>query len=394
MNIEEKEKQNKKALLWLNLAHLTNDTYSGFLNPIMPFIAAKIGFSMAIATVIMSIAQICASMFQPIFGFFADNMVKRMFIFWGLIFGSIFVPLATNAPNTALLTLCVILGNLGGSLFHPQALGFVSRFSKDNFVVNMGIFISAGTIGFSFGPIISAFVTEHLGMEKIPYMSIVGVVLALLMFKFVPKISNIKEEIPTHIEFKKSFIDILSNKFMLILILVSMMKTLIANSATILLPFLWKDLGHSPTYIGGALFMFLILGGIASFLSGRIEKKIGAKKVFYFSMIVTCPLMIGFLATYKMHPYASLAFFTLMGFASMLAQPVMLVMAQRILPDYKSIVSGFINGFSWGVVAIFLTIVGFSAEAFGIGKVLLIVSFVPVIFSYFVKFLPEHVQGK
>ena len=33
----------KKASVWLTMAHLTNDTYSGFLNPIMPFIAAKIG---------------------------------------------------------------------------------------------------------------------------------------------------------------------------------------------------------------------------------------------------------------------------------------------------------------------------------------------------------------
>ena len=43
------ENINKKALNWLNLAHMANDTYSGFLNPIMPFIAVKIGITMAIA---------------------------------------------------------------------------------------------------------------------------------------------------------------------------------------------------------------------------------------------------------------------------------------------------------------------------------------------------------
>lgn len=381
-------KQNRKAIGWLTLAHLTNDTYSGFLSPIMPFLAAKLGITMAIATVILSIAQICASMFQPIFGFFADNIVKRAFIFWGLIFGSLFVPIATNAPNAAVLTICVILGNLGGSFFHPQAMGFIARFSKENFVSNMGIFISAGTIGFSFGPIISALVAQHLGFSKIPYLSIIGVVLALFMFRFVPKISGTGVKIK-HLEFTKSFKEILSNRAMNILIIISMMKSLITSSSMILLPFLWKSVGHTPTYIGTALFLFLLMGGLGSYLSSKIEEKIGAKKVFYISMILTFPIMALFLATYKLHPILSIAIFIVMGFTTMLAQPVMIVMSQRILPDYKSIVSGFINGFSWGVVAVFLTIVGFSAQTFGIVEVLLIVSLTPVFASLLVRFLPD-----
>lgn len=382
---------NKRALTWLSLAHLTNDAYAGFLNPIMPFIADKIGFSMAIATVIMSIAQVCSSLIQPIFGFFADNMLKRVFIFWGLIFGSLCIPLATNAPNVIILTILVILGNLGGSFFHPQALGFISRFSRGNFISNMGIFISAGTIGFSFGPIISALVTQHFGLDKIPYTAILGIILALLMFRYVPKISNIGLKIEP-LEFNKSFKDILSNKMMIILMVISMMKSLITNSSMVLLPFLWKAMGHSPTYIGLALFLFMLLGGIGSYLSGKVERKIGAKKVFYISMIGTLPIMFLFILTYKMHPIISVAIFVLMGFITMLAMPVTMVMAQRIMPDYKSLVSGFINGFTWGIVAIFLTIVGYSAQNFGIAKVLFIVSFFPAICSYLVKYLPETTE--
>lgn len=387
------EISNRKALTWLSLAHMANDTYSGFLNPIMPFIAVKIGITMAMATVIMSIAQICASMFQPIFGFWADNMVKRAFIFWGLIFGSLFVPLATNAPNAFILTLFVILGNLGGSFFHPQALGFISKFSKGNFVSNMGIFISAGTIGFSFGPIISALVKDHLGLDKIPYTAIVGLVIAMFMFKFVPKMykPDVKVE---HKNLKESFKEILSNKYMIILMVIAIMKSLITNSSMILLPFLWKDMGHSASYIGIALFLFMLAGGLGSYLSGKVESKIGAKKVFYISMIGTLPITALFVATYRVHPIISVVIFVLMGFITMLAVPVTMVIAQRLLPEYRSIVSGFINGFSWGIVAVFLTIVGFSAQAFGIAKVLLIVSFLPAIFSYLVKFLPEHVEIK
>ena len=73
------------AIVWLIIAHCVCDIYGGFLNPLMPFIASKLGFTMALATIIVAITQICSNMLQPVFGFFADNMLKRFFIFWGLI---------------------------------------------------------------------------------------------------------------------------------------------------------------------------------------------------------------------------------------------------------------------------------------------------------------------
>lgn len=384
-------KTNKKAIGWLTTAHLVDDMYSGFLNPIMPFLAAKIGFTMGIATIIMAIAQVCASMFQPIFGFFADNIVKRVFIFWGLILISIFIPLAPITNNVIILTIFVILGNIGNSFFHPQALGFIAKYSKMNFIQNMGLFMSAGTIGFSIGPIVSGFVVQNFGFAKVPYTGLLGIIIAFSMFKYIPKVSgsNIKIE---HKKFKESFKNILSNKFMLILMTISMMKSLILNTCAILLPFLWKNMGYKPYHIGFILFAFLFLGGIGSYLSAKAEKLFGTKTIFYISMILTCPMIILFLLTYKSYPIISTSIFVLVGFVTMLAQPAMMVMAQRILPDYRSIVSGFINGFSWGVVAIFLIIVGFCAQNFGIGKVLFIVSFIPVIFSYLIKFLPEHIE--
>ena len=125
---------NTSAIAWLSSAHLMCDVYGGFLNPIMPFIAAKLGFTMALATVLMAITQICSNMLQPIFGFFADNILKRFFVFWGVILASVFIPLASSAPNIALLTLFMVLGCLGGSFFHPQAMGFVNIFSDKKVV--------------------------------------------------------------------------------------------------------------------------------------------------------------------------------------------------------------------------------------------------------------------
>lgn len=380
---------NKSAVGWLSLSHMALDIYGGFLNPIMPFIAAKLGFTMAIATIIVGITQICSNMLQPIFGFFADNTPKRFFIFWGLVLASIFIPLAPSAPNVWLLTICMICGCLGGSFFHPQSTGFINTFSGKDCSNNMGIFVSLGSFGFALGPLLAAYITQYAGLDKIFYTSIIGLTLASCMFLFVPKLSLVRKK-REHKEFFKSFKEILSNRQMDYLIIVAMMKSLVTNSSCILLPFLWKSMNYSAFYIGFALFLFVFAGSIGSFVSPKLERHIGSKPILYISMSATFPLMILFGITYKTMPVFSLIIFGLIGFITMLAQPVILVWAQRALPEYKSITAGFINGFCWGITALTLSWLGAIAQRYGIINVLVAITFIPLIFCYYIQFLKEE----
>jgi MFS transporter len=377
--------QNKKAIVWLCGGHFINDIYTGVLNPIMPFIAAKIGITMAIATIILTVSHIFSSLLQPLFGYFADNIVKRSFIFWGLILSSIFIPLSALAHNPFILVLFIIFGSIGSSLFHPQALGFASRFAeKGNAGKSMAVFVAMGTLGYSFGPIISSAITQFLGMPRMPLMTILGILWALLMFAFVPKLS-LSEPVRPKIDFKTAFKRILTNRKLNILNIIAMLKTMIMSACFILLPFLWKNMGYKPFYIGMALFMFIFAGGIGSLISSNLEKRIGAANVFYISMISTMPLMFLFIFTCSSHPTMSLIVFVIMGFITMMATPVTMVMAQNVIPEYKSIISGFINGFSWGIVAIAMSLLGFIAEKFGITNVLLFVSVIPAVCSVLIK---------
>lgn len=372
----------KRPQLWLNTAHFVNDIYTGMLNPIMPFVAMKLGITMAIATIVLSLSHICASLLQPIFGFFADNMRKRVFIFWGLLTTALFISLAPSVTHLVPLIVFVILGSLGSSLFHPQALGFVMKFSKsENISKNMGIFMGFGTLGFALGPIVSSGITQFLGLEKMPFLAILGVSVACLMFAFVPKTSHISAN-KSRKDFFKTFKTILSNRKLNLLNVIAMLKTLVTTSSCILLPFLWKDMGYNPFYIGFALFAFNFAGGIGSFISRKFEMRVGTENVFYFSMMLTFPMMILFMLMYKTHPTIALITFILMGLIQWMAVPVTMVMAQSVLPEYKSIIGGFINGFSWGVVAIAMTVIGFIAQAKGIISVLLVVSAIPAVLSY------------
>ena len=375
--------ENKGTITWLSVAHLVCDTYSGFMNPLMPFIALKLRISLGIATIIISISHVCSSMLQPFFGFFADNTLKRIFIFWGLVLISIFIPLTPLAPNIGFLILFMVLGSLGGSFFHPQGTGFVHKFAAPNSNA-MGLFMSFGSIGFSLGPLLAAFVVQYAGMENLPLTTVVGLLTAGLMFNFVPKLSATSESIEKK-RFFVTFVEIFKNQQIRYLLMISMMKTLVTNSACILLPFLWRDMGCSPFYIGTALFAFIFAGGIGSFVSRKIESLIGTKPLFCVSMCTTFPLVIGFAFTYQTNQILSLVFFLLMGFVTMLAQPVTVVMAQKIMPEYKSVLAGLMVGFSWGVVAVALSVIGAIAERVGIINTLIVLFIFPIFATYYVK---------
>ena len=71
----------------------------------------------------------------------------------------------------------------------------------------------------------------------------------------------------------------------------------------------------------------------------------------------------------------------------MFATPITMSMAQKVLPQYKSIIGGFINGFSWGIVAIGMSVIGYIAQATSIVPVLVFLSAIPAVCSVMVKYI-------
>lgn len=382
------DKTNKKAIRTLWAGHFTVDAYSGFVNPIMPFLSANLGISLALSTFILSLSHLCSSLMQPIFGYLSDNWRKRFFIFFGLLMASIFLPLIGFAHNIYTLSACLIIGSIGNGFFHPQATSFINIYSNPKELTkNMSIFLAIGTLGFSLGPIISSFFIEFFSAKTLSVTAILGIIVAILILFNVPKISNLANSNPK-IHLRKAIQEIFSSKPMRILIMFSVLKSLATQSMSILLPFLWKSLGYSAMNIGILLFCFLIAGAAGTFASSKLEKLMGTKQVMVMAFCAIFPLTILFALTYQILPWVSFILFVAIGFFAMLSVPINMVLAHQVMPQYKSLISGFIGGFSWGVVGLSMSLSGLLAENFGIINVLLAVSILPAIFSVFVKYVP------
>ena len=382
------DKKQSKVILVQSFGHFITDAYSGFLNPIMPFIAVKIGISMAIATVLISVSNLTSSLSQPFFGYFADRWKRRFFIFWGMIMASVFLSCLGIANNIYILIICLLAGHMGVSFFHPQATSIVSNCSDGSSKSkDMSFFIASGTFGFALGPFISSNITQYFGLEKLPFACIIGIISAFILLKNTPRLekeANVKKQTSLSVAIKKIF----ENKPVAILVAASIVKSFVVSSFSIILPFYWKSVNYNVAQIGSILFTFMLAGAFGVILSPVFEKYFGVKNVFYISLLTVTPLGIIFYLC-NGQGLLGLVSFVLIGFVSFLAVPVNMSLAQKLMPEFKSMISGFIGGFSWGVIGLILPLISLIAEKTGIMTILLIMTFIPLIFSYFIKYIPE-----
>ncbi len=365
----------KRALAGLSTGHFMVDWFASILVPLYPSITAKLGISLSYISTIIAFGHMLSSMLQPIFGYISDKLRHRTFMFWGLVMSSIFIPLTVVSPTARLLTLFLILGMCGNAFYHPQVTCLVNTFSYNNpkLAKYMGIFLGMGTIGYALGPVCSSNVAAAFGNNALLLFSIPGILSAILIYFAVPKIPT-DTVCATKEPFLSIMKDILSSKIILGLILISVVKSGVSISFGTYMPFLLEKNGFSLHQIGLIVTLFFTISGIATMLSPKIEEKIGGTNVIRLSFFSILPLTLLTLFLLDKYSYISAFLFILTGFFILLSVSVTLVSAQKLVSKNKGVISGIMQGFSWGLGALFLAPMGFVGQYFGIDKILVIMS--------------------
>ena len=173
-----------------------------------------------------------------------------------------------------------------------------------------------------------------------------------------------------------------------------MIKSLVSIVYCLLLPFLWKQIGYGVFEIGLIISIYTLAGALATYTSPYLEKKIGTKKVFIISLVLVTPITCIMFLTLHRIPLLSISMFIILGYVSFLSSTLNMVLAQKLHPEIKSMISGFIGGFSWGAVGVLLSFFGYIAQKIGIIWLLSGISIIPLIYSYTIFKLPDKILVK
>ncbi|MBD3386865.1 MFS transporter [candidate division KSB1 bacterium] len=365
----------------LAMGHFINDSYQGFITPLLPLLMTKLDFGLALAGLVTSIASVSTSLIQPLFGHLADRSTAPYFVVVGPLVTALFLGSIGWVDSYGMLIIIVVVAGLGTAAFHPQAAALVGGFSEKRRGLGMSMFVTGGSAGHSIGPLIIIPIVTTLGLEYSFITIIPGVLISILLFKFVPV------TVTADLELTLERIKPRRHSLLLLLLTIVILRSFIIVGYSTYIPIYLNDNGISLLLAGAALTVFELSGAIGAIIGGPLSDKMGVKSVILWSLILALPLLWFFLQSTGI---IALVFLGVAGFMLFSAIPVSIILAQHFFPRQKSTVSSLMMGFAWGIGGVLVTPLGILAEKTNLETALLVLTGVGVIAIVAALFLPNR----
>jgi FSR family fosmidomycin resistance protein-like MFS transporter len=133
--------------------------------------------------------------------------------------------------------------------------------------------------------------------------------------------------------------------------------------------------------------LFTVAGAASGLIAGHLSDRIGYRPIFYATFILATPALWLMLLLPGKWIYATS---TAAGFLIFATLPLGLVMAQKLAPQGKSMVSSLMMGLGQGIGGMLTPVVGMAAERFSIVSVLFVLATLPVLSLLLVRLFPEE----
>lgn len=358
----EQNRTDIKVIFALTMIHFTGDFYFSFVNPLLPVFVEKYALSLTQVGLIVGMMRLLAFVVQPGVGYFSDRYKSRFFVLGGPLLAIVFISLVGRAHSFWDLMLFIALASIGTSMFHPSVAGMVGSYAGRHFGLCISIFNVGGTLSFGLGPLFIAFVVGRWGLEASLWTALPGLAMMLFLFRVVPtpQGEGLKGEGFVH-AVREAIGE--AWKPVVVIWVVMVLRAFVSQAFLAFIPILYAREGHSLVSIGLVISLFTVSGAASGLIAGHLSDRIGYKPIFYVSFILSTPCLLLMLYANGSWSYS---WAILAGFFLHAPLPLGLVMAQKLAPRGKSMVSSLMMGLSMGVGSMMVTPMGSLAEIFSI----------------------------
>jgi FSR family fosmidomycin resistance protein-like MFS transporter len=361
------------TVLLLASTHFLVDGYGNIYAPLLPLLMPHLDLTLAAAGALQMCFQVANSVAQLGFGHVADRWRPRVLVIVGPLSAVVLLSLIGLSRNVWMLAAVLILGGLGGAAFHPPAAAMVHRVSDDRRkAFAMATHITAGSLGFSLGPLVFAPFVGRFGLIWTPLLMIPGLTLLGLVLRRVPAFDRLRD----HHE-RGGLVALRPYaKPLTLLYLIVVVRTLASLSFATFMPVMLTRRGMSVGAAGGAVAAYLFASGLGGFVGGRLADAWGARRVIIGSLVAAVP----FLAVAP--TFTGWVFVVMVSIGGCLLQstlPVNVTFGQMIAPISAATVSSLMMGFAWGTAGISVPFVGMLADRIGIEHALTTMACMPLV---------------
>jgi FSR family fosmidomycin resistance protein-like MFS transporter len=364
-------------------AHLMVDGYGNIFAPLLPLLIPRHDLSLAGAGTLTMLFQMAASVAQIGFGWLADRWRPRVLVMAGPVVSVSVLSFVGLASSPALLALTLVAGGLGAAAFHPPAAALAHRLGGDRPGLAMSVYITGGTLGFGFGPLLFAPFAQRFGLEWTPILAIPGLLVVAFFLSRVPPM-------PLQSSSRRGLAELRPYaRPLALLYAIVVLRTFTALSFATFVPVMLTRRGYSVSEAGAAIAVYLFASGLGGFLGGPTADRFGPKRVIALSLVLSTPLL--FAAALVSGPL----FVVLLALGGLFLQstlPVNVTFGQSLAPVSAATVSSLMMGFAWGTGGLSVPFVGMIADRVGIEPTLAGLSLVPLLAAACTLPLPSRAR--
>ena len=386
------EKTALGVLAAISLAHCMTDTTQSLVIALYPLFKREFSLSFTQIGLLSFAYQMCASVLQPLIGYYADKRPRPAALPTGMTATLLGLLLMAFSPDYLWLLVASIFLGMGSAVFHPESSRVAHMASAGRYGLAQSLFQVGGNAGQAFGPLIAAlFVMSH-GQRSLAIFSVIPLV-AIISLTFVSRWAAAhnqsagKRRSQGRALHPRAVI-VRALAILFILMLSKQVYTVcVANFFTF---YLMHQFAVSTE--ASQIYLFIFLGAVAlgTFFGGPIGDRIGRKQVIWGSVLGAAPFTLAL-------PYVGLHWAVLLaavaGFIMASSFSAILVFAQELLPGHVGAIAGLFFGLAFGLGGIGAAALGKIADSAGVVTVFIICSYLPLL-GILTAFLPAEAGSR
>ena len=355
-----------REVLTIATGHFVHDSFTAFVPPLLPLIREKLAADYAAVGGLAIFLQF-PSLLQPFIGHAADRISLRYFIILAPATTASLCSMLGLANTYVLLALLLFVVGVSSAVFHAPAPAMIGRISGNRLGTGMSIFMAAGELGRTVGPVVVIAAVSWFGLEGIWRVATFGWLASAFLYWRLQGISarpaegrvlSIRQLLPA------------ARKVYPPLMWIMASRVLMSISMTTYLPIFMQDMKGYEFEIAGLSLTLLEGAGVVGALTvGTASDWLGRRRILIVLFLLAPMLFLGFLNS---SGWLLFAFLLPLGFTMLSPTAVLLAVVQDSFRQNRALANGLFLMANFVIRSPALWLLGSLADRFGLETAFLI----------------------